>query len=69
MNRMLTIDDLCEIFQVTPVTIARWVKQGALPPPVRIGRRIVRWREHDLAAFVAAMPQATPAEAQKEFAK
>jgi excisionase family DNA binding protein len=66
MDKLLTIDDLAALFRVSKITIARWVKQGVLPLPIRFGRRCIRWRPEDLAAHVAAMPAATTAETESE---
>ena len=63
--KMLTFKDLAAIFKKTETTIARWVKEGILPPPVRFGRRAVLWRAGDLEAFVQAMPPATAAETEQ----
>jgi len=32
-------------------TIYRKIKAGTFPPPVRVGRRRVAWRESDIAAW------------------
>lgn len=43
--------DLCEIFNVSPATVARWWRAGQIPRPRRIGRRLLRWSESDIAAI------------------
>jgi prophage regulatory protein len=34
-------------------TVYAWVKQGVLPPPIKLGRRASGWRESTLDAFLA----------------
>ena len=36
-------------------TIYRKMKAGTFPPPVRVGRRRVAWRESDVAAWLNAL--------------
>lgn len=36
-------EDLMKILGVTKRTIRRYVVQGILPPPVRLGHKTVRW--------------------------
>jgi predicted DNA-binding transcriptional regulator AlpA len=45
---------LAGVFSVTPCTIRRWSKTGAIPAPIAIGGRSVRW---DLAAVLAHVKQ------------
>jgi len=35
------------------VTWWRWIKAGKAPPPVRIGLRMVAWRQSDILAWQA----------------
>ena len=45
---------LADVLGVSPKTIGRWAKDpnGPLPPPVKIGKRLIRW---DAAAVNAAL--------------
>jgi predicted DNA-binding transcriptional regulator AlpA len=52
--RMLTTEDLVTILGVTPQTIRRWREAGQMPQPVRFGRRVIRWRQADIDAWLAA---------------
>ena len=36
-------------------TIYRKIKAGTFPPPVRVGRRRVAWRESDLVAWQSSL--------------
>jgi predicted DNA-binding transcriptional regulator AlpA len=29
-----------------------WMKLGRIPPPVRMSRRVMRWRPSDIAALI-----------------
>ena len=52
LPRLLTIEDLCEVFQVDRSTYFRWRSEGrALPPSIKIGRRVL-YRACDVEAFL-----------------
>jgi len=34
-------------------TLWRWVRRGELPPPIKLGPRVVAWRLQDLREFAA----------------
>jgi excisionase family DNA binding protein len=51
-GRLLTLADVADELGVSRSTVKRWTASGALPV-FRHGR-VVRVREHDLRAFVAA---------------
>lgn len=57
LAEFVTLPQLAERLGVSRVSISRWVEQGALPRPLRIGRRIVRWRVADLNAWFAEQQQ------------
>ena len=33
-------------------TLYDWMKRGEFPQPVKLGARLVAWREHDVAAWL-----------------
>lgn len=35
-------------------TLWRWVRDGKLPPPIRLSRCVVGWRKSTLEAFIAS---------------
>lgn len=35
---------VCQRYGVSRCTVWRWAKEGRLPPPVKIGPSITRWR-------------------------
>lgn len=41
-------------YQVTRQTIWRWVREGNLPAPIRLGKAAVRWNEADILAWEQA---------------
>lgn len=43
---------LAGVFSVTPCTIRRWSKTGAIPAPIAIGGRSVRWNLGEVLAYV-----------------
>ncbi len=42
-ERMLTVRDLAELLSVHTRSIRRWVSEGELPPPIKIGGSL-RWK-------------------------
>lgn len=49
---MLTVNEVADLFQVSPRTVFRWMAQGWLPA-VRVGN-VTRIRPEDLKAFCEA---------------
>lgn len=55
MSKLLTDTEAGELLGVSPTTLATWrCTQRYALPYVRIGRRAIRYRAEDLAAFVLA---------------
>lgn len=50
----LTQRDLSELFNVKPASITNWWRAGHIPPPIRIGRRLLRWRTDELLKWLDA---------------
>lgn len=53
-ERLLTTEDLAELFRVTPNVIRQMKHAGQLPPPYRLGGRRLRWSPADIAAWLDA---------------
>ena len=51
---LLTARDVARLLQISVRQVWRWNASGALPRPVRLGGRVVRWRAEELAAWVEA---------------
>ena len=51
-EKLLTIKEVAERFGVSRVSVQNWIKDGRLPA-IKIGTKIIRIRECDLAAIVA----------------
>jgi prophage regulatory protein len=49
MNEYFSDVDLARRFAVSRVTVWRWVSQGLLPKPVRIGQGCTRWLADEVA--------------------
>lgn len=48
VEEFLTTSEVAELFGISDWTVYRWVKSGALPQPVRVSRRWVRFRRHEI---------------------
>ena len=55
--KLLTVDDLAELFRVRVETIDGWVKAGRLPRPIRPGHRRY-WRPEDIQDHLAKLAEA-----------
>ena len=51
-DEILTIEDAAKLLRVSPATVWRLVRSGALPA-VRVGRKAVRIRRAELASIIA----------------
>lgn len=58
MKDYLTIDEVAGRYRVSKQTVRRWAAAGVIAPPVRLGRRLIRWRAADLAEREAMQPAA-----------
>jgi predicted DNA-binding transcriptional regulator AlpA len=54
---LLDMHQLAALFRVSRRTIWRWVKDGILPPPLAITRRIRLWRRSDIEAIIERAAQ------------
>lgn len=50
-KEFLSIKDLAERYGLHSKTVERLEKQGILPPCIRLGKRIKRWRLFDIEEF------------------
>ena len=48
MSKLIRDIEVAKRFDISRGTVWEWVKNGTLPPPIRLGPRAVRWRESDL---------------------
>jgi excisionase family DNA binding protein len=52
MNKMLTVDDAANIFNVHPCTVRRWEKQGRLKS-YRLGKQTcIRFKREEILDFI-----------------
>ncbi len=54
VHLLLSIEEVAAHFGVDRVTIWRMVRDGKFPPPLRFGRRLVRWSAARLNEFIEA---------------
>ncbi len=52
-DRLLRVSEVAKTLSVSSRTIWRMTDRGELPRPVRIGTRMVRWRESEIEAYIA----------------
>ena len=56
--RLLTRSQVEAIVLLSTASLYRLMAQGHFPRPIRVGGRAVRWREDDIAAYLASRPAA-----------
>ena len=54
-DQLLTRRQLQETLGISRTTTYRWLQDGTLPAPVRLGPRFLRWRRRDIEAFLEAL--------------
>ena len=62
--QLLNIADVCGMLKLSRRSIYRLQKDGSLPAAIRIGPRASRWRETDIATFLASRPPVTELSAE-----
>ena len=51
-DSLLTIQDLRTLLKISRTTIYRLLDEGKIPPPIKIGRRLLRWKSSDMKNFI-----------------
>lgn len=46
------VKDMVRRLQIGESTVWRWAREGKLPEPIRLGRRVTVWRKKDVEAFL-----------------
>jgi excisionase family DNA binding protein len=65
-EKFLTAREVADRLRIGLRTVWRWTKLGALPAPLRLGTRIVRWRAADIAEIIS---HPRTAERERHFIK
>jgi len=50
---LFTLKEVAEIFQCQPQTILRLANAGEFPKPMRLSRRLFRWRKIDIQNHIS----------------
>lgn len=50
--RLLTTQDMADLFGITVNGVYHAVTEGRLPRPIRIGERTMRWAERDVLEYL-----------------
>lgn len=45
LKQLVSPSQLSEVLQRSRVTIWRWIKEGILPPPIKINGAVLGWKE------------------------
>ena len=52
--RFLRLPDVLARYGCSRATVYAWMARGDFPAPVKLGRRLVAWRRHDLETWESA---------------
>lgn len=52
---LLTVRDVARRLNIGTRTVWRYCATGDLPAPIRLGKRVVRWKAADIERFVEEM--------------
>jgi excisionase family DNA binding protein len=52
-DSLLTPVELCELLRISRPTLAAWIANGTLPPPIRLGTKKIYWRREDIDKLLA----------------
>ena len=52
---LLTVREVARRLALATRTVWKWSRSGQLPPPVRLGRRTLRWRAAEIERYVEEM--------------
>ena len=58
-GRLLPLEEVLAIVGVSKSTLYKWINADIFPAPVRLGERVSRWREAEVAAWIESLPIAT----------
>jgi excisionase family DNA binding protein len=60
MERLLTAEELAEIFRVRVETIKQWRHRGQGPRAIKSGGKFLRWRQADVDAWLEQHAEQAP---------
>lgn len=60
LENYLTAEQIAERLGITEKTVQRWTRAGKLPRPYRLSRRVVRYRESEIARAIERHKQREP---------
>ncbi len=58
--KLLSVTDVAGLLSVSKRTVWRLTAAGVLPPPIRVTRRVVRWRAEEIAENLAQVTSKKP---------
>ena len=67
-NTLLTFHELCSFLKADETIVLSLIEAGAIPPPVNIGNRLVRWVHSDLLRWVQTGCPSFPPPTSEELA-
>jgi predicted DNA-binding transcriptional regulator AlpA len=59
LDTLLTVQDVAEILSVGVRTVWRWTALSRLPKPIRLAKKVVRWKASELQAYLDNQPLGT----------
>ena len=56
-QRLLTIDQVATLLAVSRACVRKWMATGFLPPPLKLGKRLIRWELDTISVWLAQQRQ------------
>lgn len=56
MENLLRRDEVLDLLGISKSTLYRWIDDGRLPEPIRLGPNVPAWREGDLRDWLDSRP-------------
>jgi len=50
-DELVSLSYLCKRYDITRWAIGQWVQRGEFPQPLRLGRRLLRWKLKEVLAW------------------
>lgn len=64
-----TTGEVCDELRISKSTLARWVRDGGFPRPIRIGPRAIRFRVSAVREWLNAVYAAATVDVEKRLAE
>jgi len=54
-DKLIRVNDVMAMLGIAKSTVWLWVKQGKIPKPIKLSRKVSVWRESDMLDYIASL--------------